>query len=116
MTSLKTAAKGTSHYKRNRYICVSICLMSQMIDIGSLLIPISRPGLFLDLPLLFISFLQPISEDFVSRSIRLLKNNKAFGLDKISACLLEDSVDVITPSLTNLQINIVNYLHECELQ
>ena len=22
----------------------------------------------------------------------------------------------ITPSLTNLQINIVNYLHECELQ
>ena len=26
------------------------------------------------------------------------------------------SVDVVTPSLTNLQINIVNYLHECELQ
>ena len=37
--------------------------------------------------------------------------NKAFGLDKISARLLKDSVDVITPSLTNLQINIVNYLH-----
>ena len=31
--------------KRNRYICVSICLMFQMIDIGSLM-PISRPGLF----------------------------------------------------------------------
>ena len=40
-----------------------------------------------------------------------------FGLDKISARLLKDSVDVyMTPSLTNLQINIVNYLHECELQ
>ena len=57
-----------------------------------------------------------ISEDFVSRSIRLLKTNKAFGLDKISARLLKDSVDVITPSLTNLQINIVNYLHESELR
>ena len=34
--------------KRNRYICVSICLMFQMIDSGSLLMPISRPGLFLD--------------------------------------------------------------------
>ena len=34
--------------KRNRYICGSICLMFQMIDIGSLLVPISRPGLFLD--------------------------------------------------------------------
>ena len=66
--------------------------------------------------MLFISFLQPISEDFVSRSIRLLKTNKGFGLDKISARLLKDSVDVITPYLTNLQINIVNYLHECELQ
>ena len=66
--------------------------------------------------MLFVSFLQPISEDFVARSIRLLKTHKAFGLDKISARLLKDSVDVITPSLTNLQINIVNYLHECELQ
>ena len=37
-----------------------------------------------------------------------LKTNKAFGLDKISAGLLKDSVDVISPSLTNLQINIVN--------
>ena len=83
-----------------------------MIDIRSLLMPISRPGLFPDKPLLFISFCQPISEDFVSR---LLKTNKAFGLDKISARLLKDSVDVITP-LTNLQINIVNYLHECECE
>ena len=74
-----------------------------------------RPSLFLDQPLLFISFLQPIREDFVSRAIRLLKTNKAFGLDKISARLLKDSVDVITPSLTNLQINI-NYLNECDLQ
>ena len=78
--------------------------------------PISRPGLFLDLPPLFVSFLQPISEDFLSTSIRLLKTNKAVGLNKISARVLKDSVDVITPSITNLQINIVNYLHECELQ
>ena len=75
----------------------------------------TRANLFIYLFMLFISFLQPISEDFVSRSIRLLKTNKAFGLDKISARLLKDSVDVITPSLTNLQINIFNYLHECEL-
>ena len=35
---------------KNRYICVSICncLMFHMIDIGSLLMLISRPGLFLD--------------------------------------------------------------------
>ena len=39
--------------------------------------------------------------DFVSRSIRLLKTNKAVGLDKISARLVKDSVDVITPSFTN---------------
>ena len=78
--------------------------------------PISRPGLFLDKPLLFVSFLQLISEDFVSRSIKLLKISKAVGHDKISVPLLKDSVDVITPSLTNLQINIVNYFHECELQ
>ena len=48
--------------------------------------------------------------------LRLWKTNKAFGLDKSSARLLKDSVDVITPSLKILQINIVNYLHECELQ
>ena len=65
---------------------------------------------------IFISFLQPVSEDFVSRSIRLLKTNNVVGLDKISSCLLKDSVDVITPSLTNLPINIVNYLRKCELQ
>ena len=45
-----------------------------------------------------------------------MKTNKTFGLEKISARLLKDSEDVITPSLTNLKINIVNYLHECELQ
>ena len=45
---------------------------------------------------------QPISEDFVSRSIRLLKTNKVVGLDKINAHLLKVSVDVITPSLTAL--------------
>ena len=46
--------------------------------------------------------LQPISEDFVSSSISSLKTNKAVGLDKISARLLKDAVDVITPSLTAL--------------
>ena len=81
--------------------------------------PISRPGLFLDLFLDFCYssvFFNRLVEIFVSRSIRLLKTNEAFGLDKINARLLKDSVDVINPSLTNLQINIVNYLHECELQ
>ena len=40
--------------KRNRYICVSICLMFQMIDTGSLLMPISRPGArFSKVPKLF---------------------------------------------------------------
>ena len=69
---------------------------------------ISRPGLSLDEPLIFIRFLQPISGDFVSRSIRVLKTNRAVGLDKIGARLLKDSVDVTTPSLTNLEI-IVNF-------
>ena len=46
--------------------------------------------------------LQPISEDFVSRSINLLRTNKAVGIDKVSARLLKDAVDVITPSLTAL--------------
>ena len=46
--------------------------------------------------------LQPISEDFVSRSINLLRTNKAVGLDKVNARLLKDAVDVITPSLTAL--------------
>ena len=45
---------------------------------------------------------------FVSRSIGVLKTNKAVGLDKIGARLRKDSVDVITPSLTNLEI-IVNF-------
>ena len=48
--------------------------------------------------LIAVSFLQPTSEDFVSRSIRLLKTNMAVGLDN-NARLLKDSVDVITFSL-----------------
>ena len=44
----------------------------------------------------------------MSRSIRVLKTNRAVGLDKIGARLLKDSVDFITPSLTNLEI-IVNF-------
>ena len=38
----------------------------------------------------------------------VLKTNRAVGLYKIGARLLKDSVDVITPSLTNLEI-IVNF-------
>ena len=45
-----------------------------------------------------------------------MKTNKASSLEKNSARLLKDSVAVINPSLTNLKINVVNYLHECELQ
>ena len=37
-----------------------------------------------------------------------MKTNKAVGLDKDGARLLKDSVEVITPSLTNLEI-IVNF-------
>ena len=37
-----------------------------------------------------------------------LLTNEAVGLDNIGARLLKDSVDVITPSLTNLEI-IVNF-------
>ena len=37
----------------------------------------------------------------MSRSIRVLKTNKAVGLDKIGARLLKDSVDVITSSSIN---------------
>ena len=46
--------------------------------------------------------LQTISEDFFSKSINLLRTNKAVGIDKVSARLLKDAVDVITPSLTAL--------------
>ena len=42
--------------KRNRYMCVTILLILQMIiDLESLLMSIFRLGLFLDEPLLFIS-------------------------------------------------------------
>ena len=61
--------------------------MFQIIDIGFLLMPISRPGLFT----FQINGCYFFSDDFVSRSIRLLKTNKAFDLDKISARLLKDS-------------------------
>ena len=37
-----------------------------------------------------------------------MKTNRAVGLDKIGARLLKESVDVITPSLKNLEI-IVNF-------
>ena len=74
--------------RRGTVTFVLVFVWCYMIDIGSLLMPISRPGLFLDWPLLFISFLQPISGDFVSKSIRVLKTIKAVGLDTISALAL----------------------------
>ena len=39
---------------------------------------------------------------FFSRCINFLRTNKAVGLNKVSARLLKDAVDVITPSLTAL--------------
>ena len=45
---------------------------------------------------------------------RYLRSNGAHK--QLARTSLKDSVDVIIPSLTNIQINIVNYLHECELQ
>ena len=58
--------------KRNRYICVSICLMFQMIDIGSLLMPISRPGArFSKVPKLFGCFSNDIILFVSSKQRRL---------------------------------------------
>ena len=45
---------------------------------------------------------QPVTEDFVIDTIKRLKPNKATGLDKISARLLKDSGQIITPTLTSL--------------
>ena len=57
--------------KRNRYICVSICLMFQMIDIASLLMPISMS--VSRFTAVIHQFSSLISEDFVSGVVRLLK-------------------------------------------
>ena len=46
--------------------------------------------------------IKEITQDFVRRSLKQLKINKATGLDKLSARLLKDSADLITPSLTKL--------------
>ena len=46
--------------------------------------------------------IKEITQDFVRRSLKHLKINKATGLDKLSAHLLKDSADLITPSLTKL--------------
>ena len=45
--------------------------------------------------------LKPIPVDFVYDQLRGLKANKAIGLDKISARLLKDASEVISPVLTN---------------
>ena len=45
---------------------------------------------------------QPISENYVRDAIKILKPNKATGLDKISARLLKDSGHIIAPTLTSL--------------
>ena len=69
--------------KRNRYICVSICLMFQMIDIASLLMPISMPGLSLDLPLLFISFLHWLVKILFQGSLDFWKLIRRLALMKL---------------------------------
>lgn len=46
--------------------------------------------------------LKLITEKFVTDALNVLKQNKAVGLDKISARLLMDAANVITPSLTTL--------------
>ena len=45
---------------------------------------------------------QPITSDFVTKMIKQLKPNKAIGLDKISARLLKDAVEVVAPTITSL--------------
>ena len=45
---------------------------------------------------------QPITSDFVTKMIKQLKPNKAIGLDKISARLLKEAVEVVTPTITSL--------------
>jgi hypothetical protein len=44
--------------------------------------------------------LHEINESFVAGQLKGLKTNKATGLEKISALLLKDSVDVISPPVT----------------
>ena len=43
-----------------------------------------------------------IDEQFAYKNLRELKTNKAIGLDRVNACLLKDSANVLTPVLTNL--------------
>jgi len=44
--------------------------------------------------------------DFVQNALKSLKTNKTVGLDKLSAHVLKDASDVITPVLTEL-INLL---------
>ena len=58
--------------------------------------------------------LNHVSTEFVTRQLRGLKTNKAAGLDKISARLLKDSADIISPvfqNLINLSINQNSFLN-----
>ena len=50
--------------------------------------------------------LKPVLIDFVLEQLRVLKANKAIDLDKISARLLNDASDVISPILTSNLINL----------
>ena len=43
-----------------------------------------------------------IDEQFVNKNLHELKTNKAIGLDRVSAHLLKDSANVLTPVLTKL--------------
>ena len=50
--------------------------------------------------------MDPVCSEGPRTGVQCFRVTQAVGPDKISARLLKDSVDVITPSLTNLQINI----------
>lgn len=44
----------------------------------------------------------PFNLEFVAQQLHLLKTNKSVGLDRITAPLLRDSAEVITPILTKI--------------
>lgn len=46
--------------------------------------------------------LNPVTVNFINRQIRLLKTNKAIGLDGISARLLKDAGPIISAPLTEM--------------
>ena len=97
---------------------------SFLVSVSLLRLNLSRRGRLFDVPcgryqILLNAYFQAwsisrcYSSVFFNRSVEILfqdplKTKKTVGLDKISVRLLKDSLDVITPCVTNLQI-IVNF-------